>query len=301
MLHPLPAWMRGSLAFLLFVLNTLFWAPLLLLTAFLRLALPFPRFVRLCRRTATRIAANWIAGNVAGLKASGRIAWDVAGLEELRGDAWYAVTCNHRSWVDIVVVQWLFNRRIPMLKFFLKKELIRVPVLGWCWWALEFPFMKRYPRELLEARPDLRGKDLATTRQACERFRDLPTSVLNFLEGTRFSEAKRQRQGSPYRHLLLPRAGGLAQVVSSLGHRLDALLDVTIVYPAGTPTFWDLVSGRIPRVAVRVERVALDPSWTGASYDGDAAFREGFQAFVSDLWRRKDERIDALLAGRAAG
>ena len=145
------------------------------------------------------------------------------------------MTCNHRSWVDIVVVQWLFNRRIPILKFFLKKELFWVPVLGMAWWALEFPFMKRYPRAVLEKRPGAAGAGPEATRLACERFRDVPVSVLNFLEGTRFSRGKRGRQYSPYQHLLLPRAGGVAQVVSTLGDRLRAWLDVTIVYPYGTP------------------------------------------------------------------
>jgi hypothetical protein len=153
--------------------------------------------------------------------------------------------------------------------------------------------MRRYPRALLEQRPELRRKDLETTRRLCERFRDTPVSVLNFLEGTRFSPAKRDRQGSPYVHLLLPRAGGIAQVVSSLGDRIEALLDFTIVYPGGTPTFWDLISGRIPAIRVHIDTVALDPAWGGRDYD-DATFREEFQTFVNGLWARKDARIETM-------
>jgi 1-acyl-sn-glycerol-3-phosphate acyltransferase len=148
---------------------------------------------------------------------------------------------------------------------------------------------------VLEARPDLRRKDLETTRAACERFRDVPTSVLNFLEGTRFSASKRDRQGSPYTHLLLPRAGGVAQVVSSLGDRLRAWLDVTIVYPDGTPTFWDLISGRLRRISVHVAEVPVDASWVGRDYDSDAGFRESLQGFVRELWERKDARIAGML------
>jgi 1-acyl-sn-glycerol-3-phosphate acyltransferase len=224
--------------------------------------------------------------------------WHVTEPAGLRRDGWFVVTCNHRSAVDIVIVQWLFNRRIPMLKFFLKRELFWVPVLGVCWWALEFPFMRRYPRAMLEKRPDLRHKDLETTRRACERFRHVPTTVINFLEGTRFTEDKRDRQGSPYRHLLLPRAGGIAQVVSTLGGQLDALLDVTVLYPQGTPTFWDLICGQVPDVMVHVDRVDLDRSWAGRDYETDTAFREGFQAFVRELWARKDDRIERMLTGR---
>jgi 1-acyl-sn-glycerol-3-phosphate acyltransferase len=290
-----PPAVVGTLAFVAFVLNTLFWFPFLMVTALVRVAVPLAPVVQWCRRAATAIGEAWIGFNVLGLKVAGHMAWEVTEPEGLRPDGWYLVTCNHRSWVDIVIVQWLFNRRIPLLKFFLKRELFWVPLLGLAWWALEFPFMRRYPRAVLEQRPDLKRRDLETTKRACESFRDAPVSVLNFLEGTRFSKDKRDRQGSPYRHLLLPRAGGIAQVVSTLGGALDSWLDVTIVYPGGTPSFWDLISGQIPGVVVHVERLALDPTWAGRDYENDAAFRESFQAFVRELWTTKDARIEAML------
>jgi 1-acyl-sn-glycerol-3-phosphate acyltransferase len=241
------------------------------------------------------MAGTWIALNVLGLKAGGRMRWEVCEPEGLPRDAWYLVTCNHYSSVDIVIVQWLFNRRLPMLKFFLKRELFWVPALGLAWWALEFPFMRRYPRALLDRRPDLRQRDLDTTRRACERFRQAPVCVFNFLEGTRFTPEKRDRQPSPYRHLLVPRAGGIAQVVSTLGDRLHGWLDVTIVYPGGTPTFWHLISGQIPCVRVEVNELPIDPAWLGRDYLADHTFREGFQAFVRELWARKDARVEAML------
>lgn len=300
MLHFLPPGLRGSLALVVFGVNTLFWCALLYVVTLLRLLLPLAGWVRFCRRLSMAIAAAWIGGNVLGLKAVSRIEWDVTGVEGLSRHAWYLVTPNHVSWVDIVVVQWLFNRKIPMLKFFLKEELKKVPVLGLAWWCLEFPFMKRTPKALLAKHPELKGKDLETTKRACERFRDLPVSVLNFLEGTRFSEKKRVDRGSPYRNLLLPKAGGIAQVVSTLGPLLGSILDVTLFYPGGAPTFWGLLSGRLEKVVVRVEAVPLDPAWYGADYEADPAFREGFQTFVSDLWRRKDDRIDALRGAAGA-
>ena len=295
----LPAWLIGSLSFVAFILNTAVHFPFLMAAALLRTVLPLPAVARACRHLAHAIGASWIGTNVRGLKAGGRIEWQVTQPDGLSMDAWYLVTCNHRSWVDIVVVQWLFNRRIPLLKFFLKKELFWVPVLGLCWWALEYPFMKRYPRAVLEKRPDLRGKDLETARQACERFRQVPVSVLNFLEGTRFSPAKAARQQSPYAHLLLPRAGGVAQVVSSLGDRLRSWLDVTIVYPDGTPSFWDLISGRIRRISVHVQELPVNAAWVGRDYDADPSFRAALQGFVSDLWAQKDARIAGMLPAGA--
>jgi 1-acyl-sn-glycerol-3-phosphate acyltransferase len=268
-------------------------------TAVVRVLVPWGPVVRACRRAAEWIAASWIRFNVAGLRVAERMTWQVTVPDDLQRRGWYLVTSNHCSAVDIVILQWLFLDRTPMLKFFLKRELFWVPLLGLAWWALEFPFMRRYPRALLEQHPELKRRDLDTTRRICEGFRETPVCILNFLEGTRFTPEKRDRRGSPYRHLLAPRAGGVAQVVSTLGDRLARWLDVTIVYPRGTPTFWDLISGQVGEVRVHVEPVAIDPAWTGRDYETDAAFRSGLQEFVRGLWDVKDGRAAAMLGDRA--
>jgi 1-acyl-sn-glycerol-3-phosphate acyltransferase len=136
--------------------------------------------------------------------------WDVQGIAGLDPRGWYLVNCNHQSWADILVLQHLLTHRIPLLKFFLKQQLLWVPVMGLAWWALDFPFMRRHSEEVLKAHPELRGKDQEATRLACEKFSLIPTSVMNFCEGTRFTPTKHQRQQSPYRHLLRPKAGGIA-------------------------------------------------------------------------------------------
>lgn len=300
MLPFLPRPLVGGLAFLAFVLNTLFWFPFIVATALVRLLVPARPVARWTRRAAAAMSGAWIDFNIAGLRVAGDMRWFVTAPSGLRPDGWYLVTSNHQSWVDIVILQWFLRRKIPMLKFFLKKELFWVPLLGLAWWALEFPFMRRYPRAVLEKRPDLRRRDLDTTRRTCERFRETPVALLNFLEGTRFAEDKRDRQGAPYRRLLAPRAGGVAQVVSSLGDRLDAWIDVTIHYPGGTPTFWHLISGQIPSVVVHAEAVPFDRTWAGRDYETDATYRDGLQGFVRELWARKDERLAAMAEGARA-
>jgi 1-acyl-sn-glycerol-3-phosphate acyltransferase len=175
---------------------------------------------------------------------------------------------------------------VPFLKFFLKRQLLYVPVMGLAWWALDFPFMRR--------RSGSRSQDLITARKACEKFRQLPTSVMNFLEGTRFSGAKHAAQASPYRHLLKPKVGGLATALSAMGERFDALLDVTIVYPGGVPTFWDLLSGRVQDVVVRVRSLEIPKDLLGGDYEGDAAFRARMQAWVQQLWTEKDAHIQEI-------
>jgi 1-acyl-sn-glycerol-3-phosphate acyltransferase len=205
------------------------------------------------------------------------------------------VNCNHQSWVDILVLQHLLNRRIPLLKFFLKQQLIWVPVMGLAWWALDFPFMRRHSEEFLKKHPEMRGRDQETTRKACEKFSLVPTSVMNFLEGTRFTAAKHARQQSPYRHLLKPKAGGLALALNAMGDKFQAILDVTIVYPDGVPTFWHFLQGRMRRVVVRARVLPIPLALVHSDYTASAESRAAFQAWVQQLWRDKDAQIDALL------
>jgi len=226
--------------------------------------------------------------NNAWIAAVGNAGWDIAGADGLRRDDWYLVAANHQSWVDILVLQKVFSGRVPMLKFFLKRQLIYVPVIGLAWWALDFPFMQR-KGGMSSAR------DLERARLACEKFRHVPTSVINFLEGTRFSRHKHDVQRSPYRHLLKPRSGGIAMALSTLGEHCHRLLDVTIVYPQGTPTFWHLLCGEIDAVTVRVQRREIPASVLGGDPLGDKAYRQRIGDWVDVQWRDKDGLIDELL------
>jgi 1-acyl-sn-glycerol-3-phosphate acyltransferase len=193
------------------------------------------------------------------------------------------------------VLQRAFFRRIPFIRFFLKQELIWVPLLGLAWWALDFPFMKRYSPQYLLKHPEKRGEDVRTTREACEKFRQTPTSILNFLEGTRFTPEKHREQDSPYAHLLRPKAGGLASAVGAMGDMFTAILDVTIVYPDGPVELWGLLSGQLGRVVVHIEQRPIPRDWIGADYAADLAFRNAFKGWVREIWEEKDALIDTVL------
>jgi 1-acyl-sn-glycerol-3-phosphate acyltransferase len=290
----------GSLTFLLFVLNTLFWCSFLFAVTVAKLAVPLPGWRRFCSRGLVRIAEAWIAVNSWGLSATQPTLWDVALPATLRRDASCLVVSNHQSWVDIPVLQRVFLGKIPFLRFFLKKELLWVPVLGAAWWALDFPFMKRHSKEFLDRYPEKRGEDLETTRRACERFRDIPVSILNFAEGTRFTPQKQSRSEKAFRHLLPPKSGGVAFTVAAMGESLRSLLDVTIIYPDGRPTFWDLLSRGLSRVIVRVREIPIPPDWFTGDYQADPDFRARLQADVQRLWEEKDGLIEEVLgtAGR---
>lgn len=297
MIRFLPSPVLGAIAFLLFTVNTVFWCVLLFFFVLIKLLVPIPTFRRMMSRVLTMIATAWIDGNRLIVYVTQRIHWDVEGLDHLSKKLSYLVVSNHRSWTDIPVLQNVLNHRVPFLKFFLKQELIWVPLLGVAWWALDFPFLKRYSRRFLEKHPELRGKDMETTRRQCAKFRDSAVSVMNFLEGTRFTIPKHRRQQSPYQHLLLPRAGGVAMVLSNMGDYLSHILDVTIVYPdnGGAVRFWDLLSGKLSTIVVRVRALPIPDNVAGKDYGHDQAYRERIQAFVNRLWEEKDKQIEALL------
>lgn len=285
---------RGVTTILLLLVNTLVLIGPMMVVALLKLV-PGKRWRQCCSRLVMWIAESWAEICKAIFALMTPTHWDIRGVEDLRQDTSYLVVSNHQSWVDIPALVETFNRKTPYFKFFLKKELIWVPFLGLAFWALDYPFMKRYSKAVLNKHPELKGKDLEITRRACEKFHGIPVTVVNFLEGTRFTPAKHQAQQSPYVHLLNPKAGGVAFVLAALGENLDALLDVTIVYPEGTPPgFWALLSGKVSRVIVDVKTRPLDPALWRGDYQEDAAFREELQQWVSELWQAKDQRITDL-------
>lgn len=294
MLSFLPGPLILLLTSTLALLSTAIQVPILLVLALLKLLLPLKPLRRVLSRGIILVAENWIAINSAMIRLfTRRQDWRIEGGEHLRRDGWYLVLANHQSWVDILVLQYLCNKRIPFLKFFLKSQLIWVPLLGLAWWALDFPFMKRYSKEFLERHPELRGKDVEVTRRACEKFAELPVSVMNFVEGTRFTPAKHARQQSPYTHLLKPKAGGVAFVLETMGQMLQAVIDITIIYPDGRPKLADLLSGRVSRVHIKIQRRDIPHELLGGSYENDPAVRERFQAWVNGIWAEKDRLIAA--------
>lgn len=241
-----------------------------------------------------RIGENWISVNRLILSGGGTLQWTATGISDLKRNGWYLLLSNHQTWVDIVVLQTVFNRRIPFLKFFIKQELIWIPLLGIAWWALDMPFMKRYAPSYLAKHPEKKGKDLEATKRACEKFRNTPTSVINFIEGTRFSEEKRTARQSPYQHLLPPRSGGIAVALGSMGKLFDAIIDVTIVYPDGVPKFWGFCCGDKVRVVVDVQTRVVDANLTDGDYQNDREFRRQLHKWLANLWAEKDQRIDTL-------
>ena len=296
MLNFLPGVVRGSSSYFLLFFNTLLWCLPLYVFAFLRFVGPASA-EPWCTRRVMNIAELWIDCNNLIIDLFQKIDIEVHGQQELSPSKWYLVFCNHQTWVDILILQRVFNRKIPILKFFIKQQLIYTPVIGIAWWALDFPIMKRYSREFLAKHPELRGKDLEATRRSCEKFKLTPVAILNFLEGTRFSQPKRDQQKSPFRHLLKPRGGGAALVVNALGDRMDSVLNITIHYPEGVPGFFEFFCGGTEKVHFFIEYLPVPAEFYRGDYQSDSGMKKNLRTWLNEIWQLKDEQLDALGAG----
>jgi len=276
---------RGGLTLLLFSLNTLFWTLPLLFLQLLKVSIPGTGWRRLWSGAQNGVGTAWVSFNNLALRVLNPVRWTVLGVDSLVPDTWYLVMANHRSWVDILALQWALNGRVPFLKFFLKKELFWVPFLGLAWWCLDYPFLARSARA---------SRDLETIRKAAGKFKLRPVSVMNFVEGTRFTPEKHAAQRSPYRHLLKPKAGGLTLILTEMGDSVQTLLDVTLVYPGGTPTLWSFLCGEVPEIRIQMEARPVDEGLRG-DFLGDKAFRREFTTWLNGVWSEKDEVFSDLL------
>lgn len=292
MLH----WLTGITTSMLILLNTLIGIGPMLILGILKALIPHAGFRRWSSRGVMWIAETWAEVNKAIFRLMIPTVWDIRCDAPLDPNQSYLVVSNHQSWVDIAALVQAFNRKTPYFKFFLKKQLIWVPFLGLAFWALDYPFMKRYSKAHLQRHPEDKGKDLDITRAACEKFKELPVTVVNFLEGTRLTPEKHRAQASPYQHLLRPKSGGIAFATAALGVQMSSLLDVTILYPGTPPGFWALISGQVPWVLVDIRSHQLCEDLFNGDYSNDPQFREHFQSWVNQLWQDKDARISQLRA-----
>ncbi|ASP39573.1 acyltransferase [Bacterioplanes sanyensis] len=288
----------GIVSALALLLYTVFLGVFLYAMIAVKILLP-PLRQRIADPAIVAIASLWIQGILWWINHVGKVQWDIQGLERSRADGWYLITANHQSWVDIFALYQVYLGKAPLLKFFIKHELGYLPIVGQAWWALDFPFMRRYTKDYLKKHPEKAGQDLLETQRACEKFSQTPTSVMNFLEGTRLTDAKHRQQQSPYRHLLKPKAGGLAFAIQALGERFDALTNVTIAYPHGTPSFWDLMCGRVAFIRMVIEEIPIPPHFCQGDYQNDPHLRQEMQHWTSAIWEKKDALLARLLASES--
>lgn len=283
------------LSIALTILVTIICSVPIIVAGLIKLLVPIPAGWRSISVFCNFMMYCWCEGLALLLHLNPWLKWDVEGLEGLNKKNWYLLISNHHSWADIVVLCVLFRKHIPMNKYFLKQQLAWVPFIGLACWALDMPFMRRYSRSYLIRHPERRGKDVETTRRSCEKFRAHPTTIVNFVEGSRFTEAKKHETRSPYDNLLPPKAAGIAMALNVLGSQFDKLLNVTLCYPENnTKPFYDMLSGRLTRIVVRINLVPIGEELHG-DYVNDKNFKRGFQRWLNGLWEEKDRQLTDIM------
>ncbi|NMP32492.1 acyltransferase [Thalassotalea sp. M1531] len=294
MLSGLPSFILMPFAFILFCFNLAFSGTFVFLGGLLKFLIPIKAFHHMLYRPMHTFYRLWAYNNTLIIKLVNPVQWEVIGAEHLSKDAWYLMLANHQSWLDILVIAELARQHTPEPKFFLKESLKKVPFLGMACWALDMPFMKRYSKAFIEKHPHLKGQDIETTKRSCQSFQSNPTSIINFVEGTRITKTKHQTQQSPFNYLLKPKAGGIAFTLATLGEHFDKILNVTLIYPDNRGHIMkDMLKGRLTKIVVHVEQIEVTDALIG-DYFADEAFKDNFQLWLNEQWQAKDALIQQL-------
>ncbi|EKD77567.1 MAG: hypothetical protein ACD_42C00290G0005 [uncultured bacterium] len=283
---------RGCISLILYAANLLLLAAIIICTALFVLLLPKSIALFIQRHFLQKTPAwfahinRWIS------LISTRNKWNVLGTGDLKKQGWYVMISNHRSWLDIVVLGNVFNEKIPPLKFFMKKELLwQLPLAGIACYALGYPFMSRHSHAAIRKNPTLKGQDSEATKKACNRLRHFPSTLINFLEGTRFTPQKKLRQQSPFNHLLKPHAGGASIVINELNDILSGIVSVTICYPKKTPSLWEFACGNFEKIIVRYDVLPITSNLLGDYYN-DRDYRAYMQQYFNEIWKDKEVLLD---------
>ena len=278
----------------LFALNLLFFPIFILILGAIAYIMPSKVIKQKIFSLIYKIPSAWTVVNGFFMRCCVRKKWNVIGPDVSDLNHNYIVICNHQSWVDIGVLTSLFSRKLPMFRFFMKKELLwGLPFASWACYILGFPFLSRVKKSKLLKKSSLRNKDLSSTKRACMRLRKMNSTLVSFSEGTRFSIKKKSTQQSAYQYLLKPKAGGLAIVLKELGADLKGVVNATIVYAGAKPTAWNFLRGEISDIIVRYEIIPAESIIVGDYKNTND--KKAFQNWLNKLWFDKDHLIGELI------
>ena len=283
---------KGVICFLILLTNTLVLATLMIPLGIIKFLIPIKSLRISFTKMIIKIGEIWISVNSIWVLKILNPKIQIKGFESLNKNEWYLTTSNHQSWADIFMVQMLTNRKIPMLKFFMKHVLIYVPVIGICWWALDMPFLKRYTKEQIKKNPKLKGRDFKEMRKSLNHYSLHPVSVFSYAEGTRFTHKKHAAQESPYKNLLKPKEGGMALALSVIPS-IKFLIDITIIYESPKRSFWDYLCGRLKNIKIFVKKIEIPKEFLNEKLAEDDRLRSNFKAWLNNIWKDKDDLISA--------
>lgn len=293
MLAFLPSPLLLILNCILIPLNVIVIATPMMLLGIIKFVLPFNFVTVIVEKLNFYLYKIWGFNNRMIISLTNNVKWHISGDDIPVTNKSCIVMSNHISWLDILFIGCVYKGHIPTTKFFLKHSLIYIPFVGLACYALGMPFLRRYPKEKLLKNPSLRTKDIETTRLACKRLVQFPTTLINFCEGSRFTPAKAKLSRSPYKHLLPPKAASLGVAVSEISKEVEYIFNTTFYYPDNkVAAFKDMMFGRIKNVYVNIEIIKEKENFTG-NYLEDKQFKHDFTMYLRELWEKKDALIDS--------
>ena len=213
--------------------------------------------------------------------------------EELDQDDWYMAMSNHQSWADIFVLLVAANYKLPLLKFFMKKELWWIPFVLLANKTLNMPFVNRHSKKEIDKNPSLRTRDYENTIKSCKRFLRCPSTIFSYAEGTRFTKEKHRNQQSPYNNLLTPKIGGMATALSAMP-AINTLVDYSLVYESTKRDAWSFLTGEMKNVKILVKKYDIPEHLKEKNYSADDQYREDFKDWIEGIWAQKDKDIENL-------
>ena len=282
----------GVASFFCLTINMIFWSSLLFLTGLIRLVVPFKNWKKLWTSVTIFIGETCISCNNAWIKILLRPSISIIGMDSLEKEHWYIATSNHQSWGDIFILQKITNRKVPLLRFFMKDVLKWIPIVSIVGWALDMPFLKRYSKEQIDKNPSLRGKDLEQMKKAFKRLETNPGTVFSFAEGTRFTKQKHEDQNSPYKNLLKPKAGGIGVALSTMPF-ISTLLDISISYNSDSRSFWSFLCGEMSDIKIKVRSIEIPEDLLKKDYSKDGQFRNDLKEWLNLIWEEKDRFLSS--------
>ena len=206
---------------------------------------------------------------------------------------WYMAMSNHQSWADIFILLTVANYKLPLLKFFMKKELWWIPFVFLANKTLNMPFVNRHTKKEIEKNPLLRTLDYENTLKSCKRFLRTPSTIFSYAEGTRFTNEKHIQQGSKYKNLLEPKIGGMATALSAMPN-INTLVDYTLVYKSKKRDAWSFAKGDMKHAKVLVSKYKIPESLKNKNYSIDKNYRDEFKNWIEGIWAEKDKKIEEL-------
>lgn len=160
------SFVRCFISFLLYTINTVVWFVPIFICGLIKL-IPIKPLQKLMSLIAKKCASIWVSCNSINQKLLTPYQLNVTGLENTKLKDWYLVIANHQSWVDILVLQRVFNRRIPFFKLLFEKRVIVRAYFRPCLVGTGLPIHDSHQQKPAKKEP----------KAAWQRFRNYPQGL----------------------------------------------------------------------------------------------------------------------------